>query len=177
MRRANNMFENDITISGIHASYIKKLVYSDKNNKKGIFNRYIDVYMAGAILGYKNNRIGYKDKESNDRARIYADAFATERIQCEFLFRLIMLSTDTANLSLEERINRAFRDDTGNKEKHIENMKIFNNYVLGGIEILYQEFTKNSSINDHYWSDVFSYIDIFFKEHFNKEKVELDDYR
>lgn len=39
------MFEGDYTIYGKHATYMKYL----KETK--VFNRYIDVYMAGAVLG------------------------------------------------------------------------------------------------------------------------------
>lgn len=40
------MFENDYTIQGKHATFIKYLV-----KDAGVFPRYIDVYMTGAALG------------------------------------------------------------------------------------------------------------------------------
>ena len=45
------MFEGDYTINGIHATYIKYLV-----NEVKAFDRYIDVYMAGATLGILNDK-------------------------------------------------------------------------------------------------------------------------
>ena len=39
------MFEGDYTIYGKHATYIKYL------KEAKVFSRYIDVYMAGAVLG------------------------------------------------------------------------------------------------------------------------------
>ena len=45
------MFEGDYTINGTHATYIKYLV-----NDVKAFDRYIDVYMAGAALGVLNDK-------------------------------------------------------------------------------------------------------------------------
>ena len=41
------MFENDYALFGKHATYVKFL----KDEAK-VFNRYIDVYMNGAIMGF-----------------------------------------------------------------------------------------------------------------------------
>ena len=53
------MFEGDIKMTGTHASYIKFLASkSNQLNKDaltaGVFKRYIDVYIAGAIIGDEN---------------------------------------------------------------------------------------------------------------------------
>ncbi len=84
------MFENDYTINGKHATYLKYLV-----NDAKVFSRYIDVYMNSAIFGFLHSRSAEKDNSSQDRARIYADAFATERLNCDFIYRLIMLLDET----------------------------------------------------------------------------------
>ena len=67
------MFEGDYTIYGKHATYIKYLV-----NDAKAFKRYIDVYMAGAALGALYERRA-EQSDSTDRARIYSDAFNTDR--------------------------------------------------------------------------------------------------
>lgn len=76
------MFEGDYTIYGRHATYIKYLV-----NDAKAFKRYIDVYMMGAVLGMLNDRRSTSG-DSADRARIYSDAFYTEQIKCNELFKL-----------------------------------------------------------------------------------------
>ena len=50
------MFDNDIRITGTHAAYIKFLAAKSSQLNKdavcaGIFKRYVDVYIAGAIIG------------------------------------------------------------------------------------------------------------------------------
>ena len=61
----SDMFENDLTLTGKHATYVKYLV-----NDAKLYKRYIDVYMNGAVFGLLHNRTAPIDKDSTDRARI-----------------------------------------------------------------------------------------------------------
>lgn len=140
------MFENDYAIHGIHATYIKYLV-----NDAKVFKRYIDVYMSAAAIGCLYDKRS-TENSSTDRARIYADAFNTEREKCIELFRTIILADASKPWSVEERINICFkyRDENLNNAVPIitdeeivimkEAMDLFNSYVLGGIELLYDTF-------------------------------------
>ena len=145
------MFEHDYTLTGKHATYLKQLA-KDKDNKDRpyIFDRYIDVYMNAAIFGLLYGRTAAKDNESKDRARVYADAFATERENCTFLYRLAMLIDKTISISPEERVDRAFRVDADekSKDKLAQNMELFNSYILGGIEVLYEKFRDSLITTD-----------------------------
>lgn len=133
----SDMFENDYALTGKHATYVKYLV-----NDAKLYKRYIDVYMNGAVFGLLHNRTAPVDKDSSDRARIYADAFANCRMECVFLYRLVMLLEKSSKLESPERIDRAFRDDANedDPEKLKQNLELFNSYVRGGIEEIYEEF-------------------------------------
>ena len=140
------LFENDITITGKHATHLKFLV-----NDAKLYNDYIDVYMNAAVFGYMYSKKDDRDNESTDRARIYADAFSNHRTECVFLFRLITL-LDDENITTEERLDRAFRYDA-NPEKEEELQKCiekFNAYVRGGIEYMYNLFTTGCTSRDDY---------------------------
>ena len=114
------MFENDYTINGKHATYLKFLAKknarddTDPDNPAAarLFERYIDVYMNAAVWGLLYSRTAKRDTASDDRARVYADAFANERDNCVFLYRMVMLLDKTTELTPEERVDRAFRYDT-----------------------------------------------------------------
>lgn len=112
------MFENDYTINGKHATYLKFLAAKNSGAKDAdetsptaarIFERYIDVYMNAAIWGLLYERTAPKDSGSDDRARIYADAYATERENCVFIYRMVMLLDKTTTLDPNVRVDRAFR--------------------------------------------------------------------
>jgi len=140
------MFDGDYTIYGKHATYIKYLV-----NDAKAFKRYIDVYMVGATLGVLYDRRS-EQSDSSDRARIYSDAFNTEHVKCNELFKVVILSDASKSWSAEERINMCFRyrdkmDEhavphisKGELDAMKEALVLFNSYVLGGIELLYDSF-------------------------------------
>lgn len=148
------MFENDININGKHATYMKFLV-----NDAKVFKRYIDVYMNGAIIGFIYGRDGDKDTQSTDRARIYADVLANERAKCDFIFRLIMLLDETDNLSIENKVDRAFRADSRKDENfQVNNLKLFNSYVLGGIEVLFEKLTEGCTTQEDYINKMYEFV-------------------
>lgn len=157
------MFENDYTINGKHATYLKYLV-----NDAKVFVRYIDVYMNAAVVGFLYGRSEAKDNSSQDRARIYADAFSTEKRQCDFIYRLIMLLEESNKLSESEKLDRAFRNDTQlsteeAKANHNNNLLLFHSYVFGGIEALYEQFTGGATNREDYINKIYD-ITANFKE-------------
>lgn len=147
------MFEGDYTINGIHATYIKYL----KDEVKA-FERYIDVYMAGAIMGVLNDRKA-KQGGTADRARIYSDAFNTEHVKCNELFKIVILNDTSKSWSDEERINICFKYRDKMDERAVppisdyeveimkEALNLFNEYVMGGIEILYENFASSATVS------------------------------
>lgn len=167
------MFENDYTINGKHATYLKFLAMknakdtSDESTGSArIFERYIDVYMNAAIWGLLYNRTAEKDTASDDRARIYADAFAKERENCVFLYRMVMLLDKTTELTTTERVDRAFRYDTqaGKEEAFKQNMELFHAYVRGGIELMFEQFTDGCVTRDDYLNKTFEIMSTFKQE-------------
>ena len=167
------MFENDYTITGKHASYLKYLAAKNTRDNDDtatssarLYERYIDVYMNAAIWGLLYSRRASKDTSSDDRARIYADAFANERDNCVFLYRMVMLLDKSIDIEAEERVNRAFRYDTQPEKENAlrQNMDLFHDYVRGGIELMYEQFTDGCSTREDYLNKVFEVMTTFKKE-------------
>lgn len=154
------MFENDYTLNGKHATYMKYLV-----NDAKLFNRYIDVYMNGAVWGLLYGRISENDN-SSDRARIYADAFANERDTCIFLYRMLMLLDDSTGIPDSEKVNRAFRYDSQPEKKGLfeDNMRLFHKYIRGGIEVLFEQLTEGCTNQHDYLAKAHDTMTNFKKE-------------
>lgn len=152
------MFDNDIKITGKHASYLKFLTKKSTELKKDaksaeIFKRYIDVYMAGIIVGAVKNRKSDTDNSVDDSANILASAVIGEQDRLKFLFRLVML-IDNPSLSVEDRIDNAFRYD-GDVAKVKDGMAIINSYARGGIEWLYEKFNDGVTTQEDYYRIVY----------------------
>ena len=168
------MFENDYTITGKHATYLKFLAKKNARDDSSpdtpsaarLFERYIDVYMTAAVFGLLYSRTAKRDTTSDDRARVYADAFANERENCIFLYRMVMLLDKTTEISAEERVNRAFRYDTQPEkaEEFSACMELFHDYVRGGIEVIFEQFTDGCQTQDDYISRTYEVMTMFKKE-------------
>lgn len=168
------MFENDYTIYGKHATFLKFLAKKNSREDQSpdnpsaarIFERYIDVYMNAAVFGLLYSRTAKRDAASSDRARIYADAFAKERENCIFLYRMVMLLDKTVELAPEERINRAFRYDVQpeKEEEFQHSLELFHDYVRGGIEAMYEQFTDGCQTRDDYLDKSYEIMTTFKKE-------------
>lgn len=168
------MFDSDYSLTGKHATYLKFLAVKNSQddddaesvNSAKLFARYIDVYMNAVVFGLLYNRTAKRDTESKSRAQIYAAAFNTERANCVFLYRMVMLLDTTTELTTEERINRAFRDDS-NPEKAEEfkkNMELFHDYVRGGIEYMYEQLTDGCTARSDYLDRTYEVVTTFKKE-------------
>ena len=166
------MFDKAYDITGKHALYTRFLARDLQNKEKGgvfgnygIFERYLDVYLNGAIFGLLYNRTAPKDV-STEEASIPATAFNTSRNDCIFLYRLIMLLEQTTDVTPEGRIDRAFKDDAdeNKSDKIAANMNLFHSYVLGGIEVLYEKFSDGCTTADDYLERVYTLMRDFQEE-------------
>lgn len=161
------MFDHDITITGTHSKYIKIL-----KDETGLFERNLDIYMLAPILGFINNRKGKKNNESGvAKSTINTSQLTPVKEDCELVYRLIML-LDGENIDKEERLNRAFRydSDESKADEFKKNLEIFDSYVLGGIEYMYEVFTHGCVSKDDYIERIYATIQDF------KEECENIDY-
>lgn len=154
------MFEKDFRFVGKHATYVKELV-----NKTKIFQRNIDVYMLGALIGITYNKKASKDTNSNDDTLIPVSVFINEKPTCTFIYRLVMLLSDIKDeeMNIENRLNRAFRDDVeeNNESKMQDNMDLFHSYVLGGVEKIYELYTSDVTSKDEYLERMIELLEDF----------------
>lgn len=135
----------------------------DLLKEKGFFSRILDIYINAAIIGFQYNRKGeldtsdtYKDKKTT----IFVEQVLGEKSSLEFIYRLIMLLDNKKESTLENRITRAFRDDslTDVTDNHNENMKVFTAYVLGGIEVLYEKIIEKGATEQDFMKNAYEFV-------------------
>ena len=167
------MFDSNYTFSGKHGKLLNFLAQfpqgaeQARENTGGakFFERYIDVYMNAAVFGLLYARKSKKDSSPRaNSVNILASAFARERENCIFLYRMVMLLAESDKLTLEERINRAFYYDNFTAEELQKNMELFNDYVRGGIEVMYEKFTEDCRTPEDYLEKSYEVITAFQKE-------------
>lgn len=166
------MFDKDIVITGKHAAYLKFLAKKTSELKKGalnieVFNRYIDVYMAGAVIGAIKNRKEDAESGKEESARIFAEAVIREQAHLKMIYRLVLL-TDDPSLPEETRIDHAFRYDS-DPEKVASGMDILNAYARGGISWLYEKFTDGATTQEDYLERISQIAAEFQEDYFTSE--------
>ena len=158
------MFTGDILIKGKYATYLKYLSQkTEKNDHKekvaGVLERHIDVYMTAAVVGLTYGLRNEEDSGNPETVKMHADAVINEQENLISIFRMVMLVDNSENLTADEKINRAFKEpDTP------ENMKLFNSYVRGGLEWLYEQFTSGATTRDEYLAKIYEIVDNFANE-------------
>jgi hypothetical protein len=133
-----DLFMGEYAFRGKHAIYVKRLTAGYGEQKISIFQKNVDVYALAAVVGMVYKRQSAIDQKGTETAKIATDAFQNNLSMLLYNYRMIMLLHDKETLNMEERIARAFRYD--NKEAlRKTGDDIFNGYVLGGVEVLYEK--------------------------------------
>lgn len=171
------MFDKPYELKGKHATYVRFLnAYSrqldkEKNVKNaGIFAHAADVYMIAPLIGAAYNRTAPVDTESQDSLSIFGDAIIHRQDNLDIVYRLVMLSEKSTELSADDRINRAFRDDESS-EKLTVNMDLFHRYMRGGIEWLYEQVTEGATTQEDYLARIAEMVNLY-REDFDLNSVD-----
>lgn len=77
-----------------------------------------------------------------------------------------MLLDESEDLTPDERVDRAFRYDTipDKADEVKKNFELFNDYVRGGIDLLYEKFNEGSMIREDYMNKTFDVMTEFKAE-------------
>lgn len=168
----NGLFENEIEFNGKYASYARFL-----RDDVGIFTTFRETYIVSAIVGYLNSVTeSQDDTDKVQAASIFPTELDKRKHDLKFLYRLMLLTKDEEGFTPENYKDRAFRDDV---EEHAEqlksNMELFNSYVCGGVELLYEKF-KNCDDEDKIAIALYDFIREFAEDIGIEEAGELPDF-
>lgn len=156
------MFDRDYNFKGLHANIVTQLTTEiDSETKFKLFDRNIDVLILAPIVGFLYGRMSKKDESGqvtvDNVKKINFDQMNRESHTLNFNYELIMLLHEKDKLPIEERLDRAFRYAKGTPEKE-ECNKIYESYVLGGIEILKEKLLDNASNIDDYINNIYNFL-------------------
>lgn len=161
------MFEKNILIKGKHATYMKALVANvDSNVGTGIFKRNLDVYLMAPIVGRLYGRKALPD-DSNDSTSIHTEQLLAETDELEANFRTIILLEDRDVVDINKRVEQSFKYDR-DVEKRKPYDEIMEQYILGGIEVMYEKILEDANDTDKVIMNLFEFVMDFYDK-FGKE--------
>lgn len=136
-----NMFLKNYYFYGSQAEKVKKMIdVVDNESAAKIFESAIDLFIVAAAIGVKNN---HKVKPSTDKTNtfnLFAEQINNHSRELELTFKFVTLLGNQNIFDEETRLNKAFRNPNTD-----ENFSSFEEYMLGGIEDLYDMFFVDSN--------------------------------
>ena len=137
------MFDREYYFYGKHADMVRKLT-TNWNDKIGasVFERNLDVYEIAPIIGWIYNRKAEVERDEENKTRIFRDKMLDDRPQLLFNYRNLML-LNGEKWDSEERMDIA----------------LYNSYVLGGVEVLYERIFDNASKPEEYLMNFYEFLE------------------
>ena len=157
---------SEFQFKGKHADYVRKLTSEiDTRTKFKIFQYNVDVLVLAPIVGMIYGRSSSIDNDNSiNSVKINYQQLTNRSSSINYNKELILLLNRRENIDINERINRAFRYIYDEKEemqaKKEECEKEYIEYVLGGVEVLFEKIMLNNDPKniDDYIDNLFSFV-------------------
>ena len=165
------MFDKEYVFYGKHAEMVNKLKGKLSDSIPGIFSTNWLIFNIAPFIGYKYKRKAEVDKNIDITSKIFVKEMLDHQEEFTANFRCLMMLVNK-EISDKEKIDIAFRlDDDDEKRKKYDT--IYNEYVLGGVEVLYEEiFIKNEPENiDDYIRNLFEFVQDYYQRSY---KIEIE---
>ncbi len=150
------MFDKEYTFKGIHAEKVKKLTSKFNDDISSLFSRNMDVYILAPIIGFLYQKKSQLD-QGNETTKIFVDVMIKEQSTLKFIYNLIILLDEKHEKEFEKRCDKAFRNFGTQQSKKDE--ELFEEYVRGGVEILYEKLLGDITNIDSYLINLYELID------------------
>ena len=168
------MFNKQYKLHGIHAKRGRELTsVFDADSKAQLIKFAKDLYAFAPLVGFLYNRRAELDHTKNPETEdeydynIMSDQVLTVEEDLSFHFCLIMLLDSAYESDEKKRIDKAFR----NVGELPEDEARFDEYVRGGIDVLYEKLVKDGGGPEDYIKRLFDFIEDIHDRY--NEKVDL----
>lgn len=152
------MFDKEYSFKGTHAEKVNKLT-AKFDNKNQLFKRNLDVYMMAPIVGFLYQRKANVNNGDGSQkpTKIFPQQLIENGDDLAFNYRLIMLLDKKNADKVDDRVDKAFRKF--NSEQAAEDEKLYEQYVLGGIDILYEKLIESATSTEDYLKNLYDFME------------------
>lgn len=156
------LFEKEYSFRGIHAEKVNKLTAQfDSNGTAKLFTRNIDVYIIAPLIGFLYGRKVEIDKSNNETTKIFPEQLSKEQTNLKYNYQLIMLLDKKNDTSFDERLNKAFRYYGNDSEQTLNDENLFEQYVRGGVDVLYEKLIERAIKAEDYIKNLYDFMEEF----------------
>lgn len=159
-----DLFSGDFLFTGSHETKARALIQViDNKSQSKIFSSAVELFKVAALVGCINNRTAQKEKSSTN-LKIMAGQLNGHRNSIMYIYKLVLLCADSADISPVDRMDRAFREYSEDY-----NYELFVSYVLGGVDELYAVFFDKNNVR---YNDYLNSLKSFLKENLSDNESE-----
>lgn len=140
-------FRKEFEFRGKHARMVSELwVLNDYTHT--YFKRLIDVYILASIVGIRMDRKAEEDYSPIEPRSIFPEQMLKAKEDLDFIMQMMIILDNKNSMSNEACVDKAFRGAT-TKEEYEYYKNMFENYVRGGVEELYEQLIiRKADIDD-----------------------------
>jgi hypothetical protein len=157
------LFEKEYSFRGVHAERVIKLTaqFGEKSTLK-LFASNVNVYTISPIVGFLYQRTPELDKTTNGEVtKIFPNELSNHLIDLKYSYQLIMLLDKKNESSFDERLNKAFRYYGNGSEQTLADEQLFEQYVRGGVDVLYEKLIENAINPEDYIKNLYDFMEEF----------------
>lgn len=163
-----SLFMTDYVFKGSHCDKVLALTSKiDADSNSYIFSSSVELFIFAALVGCYFNRRCKPERSSGKETKIMVSQFIEHKNDINLAFRFVLLTGNRENSDSVERLNKTFRNPETD-----ENYSLFEEYMLGGIDEIYEHLILSS--NTHY-EDYLTSLNKFLNEIRGTDKEEVGE--
>lgn len=162
-------FKKEFEFKGKHARMASELQQLN-DYEHTYFKRLIDLYVLASVIGFRVDRKADEDYSPIEPRSIFPEQMIKAKEDLDFILQMMIMLENGGKLSNEECVKLAFRG-AENQEEFVKYQNMFNAYVRGGVEELYERLViRKADIEDVYSDDKTANI-MALVERFGRKKA------
>lgn len=140
---AYEFFKKEFQFYGKHARMAGEL-WVQNDYEHTYFKRLIDLYVVAAVVGFRVDRKAAADYSPVDAKSVFPEQMLKAKEDLDFILQMMIMLDNKEKMTEEEAVKKAFRG-ASTREEFDYYQEMFNSYVRGGVEELYERLLVRKS--------------------------------
>lgn len=139
-------FKSDYKFYGKHARMVSELCYLN-DYQHTYFKRLVDIIPMAAVIGFRLDRKAEADYAPVETKTVFLQQMLNVKENLDFILQMMIMLENAQQIPQEEAVKKAFRG-AETKEEFEQYQDMFDSYVRGGIEELYERLVVRKADSD-----------------------------
>lgn len=139
-------FKTDYKFRGKHAKMVSEL-WALNDYEHTYFKRLVDIIPLAAVIGFRMSRKSVEDYAPVETKTVFLQQMLNAKEDLDFIMQMMIMLENGGKLSQEQAVKKAFRGPE-TKEEFEQYQDMFDSYVRGGVEELYERLVVRKADGD-----------------------------